>query len=73
MEQKAPDTEDITVPKDIDLLGLPQLCFPGKYMVSGESSCHLNGGPFTLLMPCETEPLAIIAATPAREGRQKSL
>lgn len=28
-EQKAPDTEDITVPKDIDLIGLPQLCFPG--------------------------------------------
>lgn len=28
-EQKAPDTEDVTVPKDIDLIGLPQLCFPG--------------------------------------------
>ena len=28
-EQKAPGTEDITVPKDIDLIGLPQLCVPG--------------------------------------------
>lgn len=28
-EQRAPDTEDVTVPKDIDLIGLPQLCFPG--------------------------------------------
>lgn len=28
-EQKATDTEDITVPVDIDLIGLPQLCFPG--------------------------------------------
>lgn len=28
-DQKAPGTEDITVPKDIDLIGLPQLCFPG--------------------------------------------
>lgn len=23
-------TQDISVPKDIDLVGLPQLCFPGK-------------------------------------------
>lgn len=28
-DQKAPGTEDVTVPKDIDLIGLPQLCFPG--------------------------------------------
>lgn len=27
--QKTPETEDITVPKDVDLNGLPQLCFPG--------------------------------------------
>ncbi|OPJ72567.1 DENN domain-containing protein 3 isoform B [Patagioenas fasciata monilis] len=36
-EQKAPDTEDITVPKDIDLIGLPQLCFPGGLYVTSES------------------------------------
>nr|XP_021146276.1 DENN domain-containing protein 3 [Columba livia] len=36
-EQKAPDTEDITVPKDIDLIGLPQLCFPGGLSVTSES------------------------------------
>ncbi|XP_074997184.1 DENN domain-containing protein 3 isoform X2 [Calonectris borealis] len=36
-EQKAPDTEDITVPKDIDLIGLPQLCFPGGLHVTSES------------------------------------
>lgn len=23
-------TEDISVPKDLDLIALPQLCFPGK-------------------------------------------
>lgn len=33
-EQKVPDTEDITVPKDIDLIGLPQLCFPGTVGLS---------------------------------------
>uniref|UniRef100_A0A8B9ETQ2 DENN domain-containing protein 3 n=1 Tax=Amazona collaria TaxID=241587 RepID=A0A8B9ETQ2_9PSIT len=37
VEQKAPDTEDITVPKDIDLLGLPQLCFPGGLYITSES------------------------------------
>uniref|UniRef100_A0A8C0EGI9 DENN domain-containing protein 3 n=1 Tax=Bubo bubo TaxID=30461 RepID=A0A8C0EGI9_BUBBB len=36
-EQKAPDTEDITVPKDIDLIGLPQLCFPGGLYITSES------------------------------------
>lgn len=24
-------TEDISVPKDLDLIALPQLCFPGMY------------------------------------------
>uniref|UniRef100_A0A8D0ET79 UDENN domain-containing protein n=1 Tax=Strix occidentalis caurina TaxID=311401 RepID=A0A8D0ET79_STROC len=36
-EQKAPDTEAITVPKDIDLIGLPQLCFPGGLYITSES------------------------------------
>ncbi|KAM9164933.1 DENN domain-containing protein 3 isoform 2-T2 [Pangshura tecta] len=36
-EQKAPDTEDISVPKDIDLIGLPQLCFPGGLHITSES------------------------------------
>ncbi|KFR07560.1 DENN domain-containing protein 3, partial [Nipponia nippon] len=36
-EQKASDTEDITVPKDIDLIGLPQLCFPGGLYITSES------------------------------------
>ncbi|KAG8134010.1 hypothetical protein E2320_011752 [Naja naja] len=27
---KTPEDEDITVPKDVDLNGLPQLCFPGE-------------------------------------------
>ncbi|XP_059723714.1 DENN domain-containing protein 3 isoform X1 [Haemorhous mexicanus] len=35
-EQKAPDTEDVTVPKDIDLIALPQLCFPGGLYVTSE-------------------------------------
>ncbi|XP_005517432.1 PREDICTED: DENN domain-containing protein 3 [Pseudopodoces humilis] len=36
-EQKASDTEDVTVPKDIDLIALPQLCFPGGLYVTSES------------------------------------
>ncbi|XP_025040667.1 DENN domain-containing protein 3 isoform X2 [Pelodiscus sinensis] len=36
-EQKATDTEDISVPKDIDLIGLPQLCFPGGLYITSES------------------------------------
>uniref|UniRef100_H0ZR23 DENN domain containing 3 n=1 Tax=Taeniopygia guttata TaxID=59729 RepID=H0ZR23_TAEGU len=36
-EQKAPDTEDVTVPKDVDLIALPQLCFPGGLYVTSES------------------------------------
>ncbi|XP_067323360.1 DENN domain-containing protein 3 [Anolis sagrei] len=35
--QKAPETEDITIPKDVDLNGLPQLCFPGGFHITGES------------------------------------
>ncbi|MGH0151671.1 UNVERIFIED_CONTAM: hypothetical protein FKN15_042117 [Acipenser sinensis] len=31
-----PVTEDISVPKDIDLIGLPQLCFPGGLQVVNE-------------------------------------
>uniref|UniRef100_A0A8D2NPL8 DENN domain-containing protein 3 n=2 Tax=Zosterops TaxID=36298 RepID=A0A8D2NPL8_ZOSLA len=36
-QQKAPDTEDVTIPKDIDLIALPQLCFPGGLYVTSES------------------------------------
>ncbi|KAG8441577.1 hypothetical protein GDO86_010673 [Hymenochirus boettgeri] len=35
-ERKESPTEDITVPKDIDLVGLPQLCFPGGLQLSLE-------------------------------------
>ncbi|XP_054841664.1 DENN domain-containing protein 3 [Eublepharis macularius] len=34
---KVPEAEDISVPKDVDLNGLPQLCFPGGFFVSTES------------------------------------
>ncbi|KAM4704655.1 DENN domain-containing protein 3 [Rhinophrynus dorsalis] len=34
--QKETTTEEITVPKDIDLNGLPQLCFPGGLQVALE-------------------------------------
>ncbi|XP_061463032.1 DENN domain-containing protein 3 [Rhineura floridana] len=34
---KAPETEDISVPKDVDLNGLPQLCFPGGFNITCES------------------------------------
>ncbi|KFV85867.1 DENN domain-containing protein 3, partial [Struthio camelus australis] len=36
-DQKAADTEEIAVPKDIDLIGLPQLCFPGGLYITSES------------------------------------
>lgn len=35
-DHKEPVTEDVSVPKDIDLLGLPQLCFPGGLRISRE-------------------------------------
>ncbi|XP_044274885.1 DENN domain-containing protein 3 isoform X2 [Varanus komodoensis] len=34
--QKAPETEDVSVPKDVDLDGLPQLCFPGGFHIMCE-------------------------------------
>ncbi|XP_068094187.1 DENN domain-containing protein 3 isoform X2 [Hyperolius riggenbachi] len=36
--QKEATTEEISVPKDIDLIGLPQLCFPGGLPVTAEPS-----------------------------------
>nr|XP_028591904.1 DENN domain-containing protein 3 [Podarcis muralis]XP_028591905.1 DENN domain-containing protein 3 [Podarcis muralis]XP_028591906.1 DENN domain-containing protein 3 [Podarcis muralis] len=35
---KIPETEDITIPIDIDLNGLPQLCFPGGFNIALEST-----------------------------------
>ncbi|KAM6972971.1 DENN domain-containing protein 3 [Aplochiton taeniatus] len=32
----ASDTEDISVPKDLDLLAIPQLCFPGGLQITNE-------------------------------------
>ncbi|XP_019383764.1 PREDICTED: DENN domain-containing protein 3 [Gavialis gangeticus] len=37
VDHRVPDTEDISVPKDIDLVGLPELCFPGGLYISSES------------------------------------
>ncbi|MGH0129399.1 UNVERIFIED_CONTAM: hypothetical protein FKN15_061804 [Acipenser sinensis] len=43
-----PVTEDISVPKDIDLIGLPQLCFPGGLQVVNESKAdHFHFLVFT--------------------------
>lgn len=41
-EQKAPDPEDVVVPKDIDLIALPQLCFPGTCGLLVESWFNVN-------------------------------
>ncbi|OXB57492.1 hypothetical protein ASZ78_013357 [Callipepla squamata] len=47
-EQKAADTEDITIPKDIDLIGLPQLCFPGGlYLTCEPREDHIHFLVFT--------------------------
>uniref|UniRef100_A0A8D0L4M8 UDENN domain-containing protein n=1 Tax=Sphenodon punctatus TaxID=8508 RepID=A0A8D0L4M8_SPHPU len=47
-DQKVPDTEDISVPKDIDLNGLPQLCFPGGlYLASESREDHIHFLVFT--------------------------
>ncbi|XP_069477810.1 DENN domain-containing protein 3 [Ambystoma mexicanum] len=35
-DQKDHATEDISIPKDIDLVGLPQLCFPGGLILTSE-------------------------------------
>ncbi|XP_053106348.1 DENN domain-containing protein 3 isoform X2 [Hemicordylus capensis] len=34
---KVPEYEDVPVPKDVDLNGLPQLCFPGGFYITYES------------------------------------
>ncbi|EHB17990.1 DENN domain-containing protein 3 [Heterocephalus glaber] len=35
-DSKGPDTEDISIPGGVDLLALPQLCFPGGMHVASE-------------------------------------
>ncbi|XP_062987244.1 DENN domain-containing protein 3 isoform X2 [Elgaria multicarinata webbii] len=35
--QKPAETEDVSVPKDVDLNGLPELCFPGGFCITCES------------------------------------
>uniref|UniRef100_A0A8C8VFT2 DENN domain-containing protein 3 n=1 Tax=Pelusios castaneus TaxID=367368 RepID=A0A8C8VFT2_9SAUR len=47
-DQKTPDTEDISVPKDIDFIGLPQLCFPGGLHITSElKEAHIHFLVFT--------------------------
>ncbi|KAM9307899.1 DENN domain-containing protein 3 [Gastrophryne carolinensis] len=46
--QRETTTEEVSVPKDIDLIGLPQLCFPGGLPVtSGPSEDHFHFLVFT--------------------------
>nr|XP_021484646.1 DENN domain-containing protein 3 isoform X2 [Meriones unguiculatus] len=35
-DSKGPDSEDVTIPGGVDLLALPQLCFPGGVCVASE-------------------------------------
>ncbi|XP_029447975.1 DENN domain-containing protein 3 isoform X2 [Rhinatrema bivittatum] len=47
-EQKELVTEDVSIPKDVDLLGLPQLCFPGGlYLSSQPRDAHFHFLVFT--------------------------
>uniref|UniRef100_A0A7M4F423 DENN domain-containing protein 3 n=1 Tax=Crocodylus porosus TaxID=8502 RepID=A0A7M4F423_CROPO len=46
VDHRVPDTEDISVPKDIDLVGLPELCFPG-IMCSESKEDHIHFLVFT--------------------------
>lgn len=38
--------EDVIVPKDIDLMALPQLCFPGRRT---QTSLHLDQDKFSVM------------------------
>ncbi|KFQ24388.1 DENN domain-containing protein 3, partial [Merops nubicus] len=68
-EQKAPDTEDVSVPKDIDLIGLPQLCFPGGLYVTSESKeDHIHFLVFTDVCGNRTYGVVAQCYQPLQDG-----
>ncbi|XP_067414430.1 DENN domain-containing protein 3 isoform X2 [Emydura macquarii macquarii] len=72
-EQKAPDTEDISVPKDIDFIGLPQLCFPGGLHITSEAKeDHIHFLVFTDV--CGNRTYGVVAQyyQPMQDGYNSS-
>ncbi|XP_062343302.1 DENN domain-containing protein 3 isoform X2 [Osmerus eperlanus] len=62
-------TEDISVPKDIDLIALPQLCFPGGLQITNEQkedSYHFL--VFTDVLGSRTHGVVVQYYRPIQEG-----
>uniref|UniRef100_A0A8C5S5G9 UDENN domain-containing protein n=1 Tax=Laticauda laticaudata TaxID=8630 RepID=A0A8C5S5G9_LATLA len=67
---KTPEDEDITVPNDVDLNGLPQLCFPGGFYITGESrENHFHFLVFTDVFGNRTYGVVAQYYQPMQEGR----
>uniref|UniRef100_A0A670ZVW0 DENN domain containing 3 n=1 Tax=Pseudonaja textilis TaxID=8673 RepID=A0A670ZVW0_PSETE len=67
---KTPENEDITVPTDVDLNGLPQLCFPGGFYITGESrENHFHFLVFTDVFGNRTYGVVAQYYQPMQEGR----
>ncbi|XP_026539603.1 DENN domain-containing protein 3 [Notechis scutatus] len=67
---KTPEDEDITVPKDVDLNGLPQLCFPGGFYITGQSrENHFHFLVFTDVFGNRTYGVVAQYYQPMQEGR----
>ncbi|XP_015678610.1 DENN domain-containing protein 3-like [Protobothrops mucrosquamatus] len=67
---KTPEDEDITVPKDVDLNGLPQLCFPGGFYITCESrEDHFHFLVFTDVFGNRTYGVVVQYYQTIQEGR----
>ncbi|XP_058032392.1 DENN domain-containing protein 3 isoform X2 [Ahaetulla prasina] len=67
---KTPEDEDIAVPKDVDLNGLPQLCFPGGFYVTCDSrEDHFHFLVFTDVFGNRTYGVVAQYYQPMQEGR----
>ncbi|KAL0985281.1 hypothetical protein UPYG_G00154950 [Umbra pygmaea] len=66
-------TQDVSVPKDIDLTALPQLCFPGGLQVTTESiEDHFHFLVFTDLFGNQTHGVVVQCYRPFQEGHWSS-
>ncbi|XP_063155781.1 DENN domain-containing protein 3 isoform X2 [Candoia aspera] len=67
---KAPVDEEISVPKDVDLNGLPQLCFPGGFYITCESrEDHIHFLVFTDVFGNRTYGVVVQYYQPMQDGR----
>ncbi|XP_041045801.1 DENN domain-containing protein 3 [Carcharodon carcharias] len=66
---KEPQTEEFSVPNNIDLQGLPQLCFPGELQIQTEpKEDHYHFLVFTDVFGTRTYGVAVQFYRPIQEG-----